>query len=232
MESKRTLEGIKIFAGLAEKERRDLESACRWRRYRLGETVFDRGSEGREVYFIIEGAVNIVSFSHTGREIGFSSAGCGDFVGEMAAIDERCRSASIVASEDSLIAVLAPEPFIALLRRHGDITFTLLKRLSAKVREAGDQVIALSGTEDLSRICAALLRMAMADEIVDDLWAIQPVPDLRTLAREAGTSREVAQRSLHELYGSTVLKRKGDCLYLMDRNALQRIADGSSASRL
>ena len=227
METKRTLAGIELFAGLGEDECGDLESACQWRRYRLGETIFDRGSEGREVYFVVEGGVNIISFSRTGREIRFATAKSGDFFGEMAAIDERPRSASIVAYEDTLIAVLPVEPFISLLRRRGDIAFTLLQRLSAKVREASDQVVELSGMEDLSRICSALLRMAKIDETVDDLWAVRPMPGLRELARDAGTNREAVNRSLTKLYGGGLLKRKGDCLYLMDRKALEHIVNSA-----
>ena len=223
MGTKRTLAGIELISGLGEDERRELESICRWRRYRLGETIFDRGSEGREVYFVVEGGVNIVSFSLTGREIRFAIAKSGDFFGEMAAIDERPRSASIVAEEDSLIAVLPAEPFISLLKRRGDITFTLLQRLSANVRDTDDQVVELSGMEDMSRICSALLRMAKIDDTVDDLWTIRPMPGLRDLARDAGTNREAVNRSLTELYGGGLLKRKGDSLYLMDRKALEHI---------
>ena len=175
------------------------------------------------MYFVVEGGVNIVSFSLTGREITFAIAKSGDFFGEMAAIDERPRSASIVAEEDSLIAVLPAEPFISLLKRRGNITFTLLQRLSANVRDTDDQVVELSGMEDMSRICSALLRMAKIDDTVDDLWTIRPMPGLRDLARDAGTNREAVNRSLTELYGGGLLKRKGDSLYLMDRKALEHI---------
>ena len=226
MNTKRTLKGIELLSVLSQDELGELESACRWRQYRMGETVFDRGSEGREVYFVVQGSVHVVNYSRTGREISFAAAKSGDFVGEMAAIDERPRSATIVADEDSLIAALPRESFVALLKRRGDITFILLQNLSGKVRETADQVVELSGMEELSRICAALLRMAKPDDSVEDLWTIRPMLTLRDLAREAGTNREAVNRALTELYSGGLLKRKADSLYLMDRTALEHIVGG------
>ncbi len=69
VETSHTLAGIKLFEALDEAERRRLESRCTWRRYGAGETVFERGSESHEVLFIIDGAVNILDFSLSGREV-------------------------------------------------------------------------------------------------------------------------------------------------------------------
>ena len=72
---------------------------------------------------MIEGAVNIVSFSSTGREITFAEVGSGETVGELAAIDGQPRSASVVATEDSLLAILPAATFIELLQRNGEVAF-------------------------------------------------------------------------------------------------------------
>ncbi len=69
VETGRTLAGIGLFEDLDEAERHRLESRCTWRRYASGETVLERGSESREVLFILEGAVNILDFSLSGREV-------------------------------------------------------------------------------------------------------------------------------------------------------------------
>jgi len=56
--------GRRQAAGCLDAEiRAALAGQCAWRRYRLGERVFERGTDGREVLFVIEGAVNMSSAS-------------------------------------------------------------------------------------------------------------------------------------------------------------------------
>ena len=114
--------GVSLLASVDDAESEALAEACVWRRYRPGERVFEHGTPSQEVYFVVEGAVDVVRYSSMGREITFARAGAGEAVGELGVIDGSPRSASVVAVEDSLIAVLPAERFIELLKRHGEIT--------------------------------------------------------------------------------------------------------------
>ncbi len=207
-----------------------LESQCSWRRYRLGERVFDHGSTGRDVYFVIDGSVSVINFSASGREVGFASAEAGGMFGEMAAIDGEARSASVVASADSWIAVLPPEQFIALLRQHADMTLALLRRLSVKVRQVGERVMEMVSLEAAGRVYAELLRRASPDPSIPELWVVENLPPLRELARSASVNRDEASRALSDLYPSGILRRKGEALYLTDRKALEEIIATSKPS--
>ena len=227
---RRNLGSVKLFAGLDGAELAALEQRCTWRRYRPGERLFERGSRGREVYFVIEGAVNIVSFSPTGREITFATAGLGDTLGELAAIDGEPRSASVVAVEDSLLAILPAGPFIELLKRRSDISFRLLQRLSVMVRRDTERMIELSGLKATNRIYAELLRLAEPDGAQPDLWVVKPLPALRELAARASTTRELAARALNLLYPSGLIRRCGDSLYIMDLAALEQIVNAAQGA--
>ena len=72
-ERDRTLES------LDEAEIRRLEARCRWRRYRDGERVLDSGSSSRDVYFVASGAVSIVNFSLSGKEVTLATAKAGSY---------------------------------------------------------------------------------------------------------------------------------------------------------
>ena len=228
---RRSLAGVKLFSCLDADAREGLERECAWRRYRTGERVFERGSQSSEVFFVIEGAVNIVSFSPTGREITFAEVGFGETVGELAAIDGQPRSASVVATEDSLLAILPAESFIELLKRNGEVAFTLLQRMSGIVRKGTDQVIQVSSVAATNRIYSELLKRAEQDPTVPDLWVIKPLPPIRELASKAGTTRELVSNTLNRLYPSGLIRRKGNNLYIMDRSALEELVKaGSQAS--
>jgi CRP/FNR family cyclic AMP-dependent transcriptional regulator len=226
----RNLAGITLLQGLDPEARAALEGRCAWRRYRPGERVFERGSAGREVFFVIHGALNVVSVSPLGREITFAAAQSGGMVGEMAAIDGQPRSASVVAVEESLVAVLPSEAFIALLESHGEIALHLLRQLSAFVRQSGNRVLELSAVKAVNRVYGELLRLAEPDEAAPDLWAIKPLPALRDLASQAGTTREVVASALSKLYPSGLIRRKGTSLYILDRQALEEIVKAAAGS--
>ena len=227
---RRDLARVGLMESLDGSERAKLESQCNWRRYRLGERLFERGSAGREVYFVIEGSVNIVSFSPTGREVAFATSHAGDTVGELAAIDGQPRSASVVAAEDTLLAVLPSEAFVALVKRRGDIAFQLLQRLSMFVRKGDDRVLELSSLKATNRVYAELLRLAEPDEAAPDLWTIKPLPPLRDLASSASTTRELVSNALKALYPSGLIRRQGNNLYILDRAALEDIVSAVSES--
>ena len=230
-EERRSLAQVKLFSCLDSDRRKALEHDCVWRRYRAGERVFERGSQSNEVFLIIEGAVNIVSFSPTGREITFAEVGVGETVGELAAIDGQPRSASVVATKDSLLAILPAGSFIELLKRNGEIAFTLLQRMSGIVRKGTDRVIQVSSVAATIRVYSELLKRAEQDPTVPDLWVIKPLPPIRELASTAGTTRELVSNTLNQLYPSGLIRRKGNNLYVMDRSALEDlITAGSQAS--
>jgi CRP-like cAMP-binding protein len=226
----RSLAGVALLQGLDPEARAALESQCRWRRYRPGKRVFERGSAGREVFFVIHGALNVVSFSPLGREITFAAAQSGGMVGEMAAVDGRPRSASVVAVGESLVAVLPSEAFVALLESHGDIALQLLRQLSAFLRNSGSRVLELSAVKAINRVYGELLRLAAPEGAAPDLWAIKPLPPLRDLASQAGTTREVVTSALAKLYPSGLIRRKGNSLYILDRQALEEIVKAAGGT--
>ena len=220
----RSLSGIRLLEPLDDDTTESLERQCKWRRYRSGERLFARGSVGREVFFIVNGEVQILGTNEAGKEITLAHIHAGDTVGEMAAIDGQPRSANVVAVEDTLVAVLEAESFVELLKRNGEISFELLHRLSSMVRKGDERVLELSILEAKQRICAELLRLARRDAAASDLWVISPLPSLRQIAGSASTSREVAASTLSQLYPRGIATRRGENLYILDRPALEGFA--------
>jgi CRP-like cAMP-binding protein len=197
----------------------------------MGERVFERGSVGEEVFFVVEGALNVVSFSPVGQEVTFATAPAGATVGEFAAIDGLPRSASVVAIEDSLVAVLDAPSFVALIKADGMVAFELLCRLSAMVRRGDERVVEIGNRQATSRVYGELLRLAQTDQTAPDLWVVKPLPPLRDLAGTAGTTREIVSGALRQLYPSGIIRRKCDTLYILDRAALEDIVSPPDSER-
>ncbi|MEE9196217.1 MAG: Crp/Fnr family transcriptional regulator [Alphaproteobacteria bacterium] len=216
-EAERSLAGITLFGGLDEATRRRLEGRCQWRHCNPGETVLERGSESQEVLFIVRGAVNIVNFSLSGREVAFATLGAGESFGELAAIDGQPRSASVVAKETTLLASLPSAEFLNLLQEQAGVSFKVLQQLATMVRSGDIRIMELSTLAATQRVYAEILRMATPDAAVPGLWVIHPLPPLREIASRVSTTRDTAARALSQLYPTGLVRRKGKSLYIMDR---------------
>lgn len=228
-ESARSLAEIEIFRDLDRDELARIEARCRWRHLQSGEVILDAGSDSREVFFIVEGAVDIVNFSLTGREVAFASLPAGECFGELAAIDSQPRSASVVAKEPSLIAILDPQSFADLLQRRAEVTYRVLRRLITMVRSGDVRIMELSTLAATHRVYAEILRMAVPDAAVPGLWVVRPLPPLREVASRVSTTRETVARALSQLYPTGLVSRKGRNLYLMDRDKLEQLVKSLQA---
>ena len=218
-----SLASIKLFQTLDEKERARIEQRCRLRRYRAGQRVVERGEESRDVFFVLEGKINIVDFTLSGREVAFDSVLPGDSFGELAAIDGRPRSTAVVAAQASTLAVLGHQDFNAMLEENAGTAVHVLSRLAEIVRRSDERIMELSTLAASHRVYAEILRMAQPDAASPDLWVVRPLPPLREIASRVSTTRETVARSLGQLYPTGLLRRKGRNLYLMDRAKLEEL---------
>ncbi|HVM84777.1 MAG TPA: Crp/Fnr family transcriptional regulator, partial [Candidatus Binatia bacterium] len=162
----RRLGDFGLLEGLTEPERRAIEQRCHRRTYARNETILDKGSQSREVFFVLKGSVSVITFSPAGREVTLAAVKAGDFFGELAAIDAQPRSASVTAIEKSEIAIMPPDIFLDLLKNHAAVSFQMMTRLARMVRASGLRILELSTLQAAQRVYAELLRMAQPDAAV------------------------------------------------------------------
>jgi len=74
--------------------------------YKAGDTVFKEGEPGDEMYVVLEGEVDIIV-----RDKVVETVGVDNFLGEMALLDERPRSATAVAKTDCKLAPINQNRF-------------------------------------------------------------------------------------------------------------------------
>jgi len=228
----RRLGDFALFADLEESERKSIEQRCHKRTYARNETILDKGSQSREVFFVLKGAVSVITFSPAGREVTLASVKAGDFFGELAAIDGQPRSASVSAIEKTEIAIMPPDLFNELVKTRAIVSFRLLERLARMVRASGLRILELSTLQAAQRVYAELLRMAQPDAAVPGLWVVRPLPPMHEIASMTSTTRETVNRAISQLYPSGLLKRKGRNLYIMERNKLEDIVQSLQAHHL
>jgi CRP-like cAMP-binding protein len=231
-DTSRRLGDFSLLEELSEADKRALEQRCHKRTYSRNETILDKGSQSREVFFVLRGAVSVITFSPAGREVTLASVKAGDFFGELAAIDGQPRSASVTAIEKTEIAIMPPDIFLELVRSHAGVSFNLMQRLARMVRASGIRILELSTLQAAQRVYAELLRMAQPDVAVPGLWVVRPLPPMHEIASMTSTTRETVNRAISQLYDGGILKRKGRNLYIMDRAKLEEIVQSLQAHHL
>jgi len=217
------LSAIKLLRELPAPQLQAIERRCRWRRFAPEEQILDRDSDSRDVFLVIEGAVEVVNYSITGREVAFGQVKAGGYFGELAAIDGRRRSANVVASAPSLVAVMPPDVFNNMLTSNPSVALNVLRRLAHIIRTADERIMDLSTLKAVQRVYVEVMRLAQSTG--GDPTIISPIPTQRELARRASTSRETVVRVLSQLVKGGILERKGRTVRILDMDRLRILAE-------
>ncbi len=220
-----SLAHIKLFSTVPADELASLERTCAWRRYGTGETIIDRDSDQCDVYFIAEGNVRVVNHSLAGREVTLDDIGAGGHFGELAAIDGRPRSATVVALEPSLLASQSKTRFEELLLTHPKVAMAVMRHLVGIVRQSTDRIVGLSTLSSNARVLAEILRLSEGACLENDEAVIRPAPVHAAMANRIGTTRETVARVVNNLARQGVLTRKKDGLYIHNLERLQQLLD-------
>jgi CRP-like cAMP-binding protein len=220
-----SLRGVRLIENLSAEALTQLEKQCRWRRYANNEQILDRDDENRDVMLVVEGSVRVVNFSLSGREVSYALIPTGGFFGELAAIDGQRRSASVVAAEKCLLAMVPPQVFIGLMRDHPDISLEVMRRLARIIRICDDRIMDLSTLGAVQRVHVELLRMGKPDAAGTAALAIYPLPAHKDIAALASTTRETVARVISQLAGANIVERRDKALYILEPARLKELAE-------
>jgi CRP-like cAMP-binding protein len=115
----------------------EMRSDDEWnfREFDEGEMIFNVGDAGDEAYVIRTGKVDIL-VEKDGKQEVVETLAQGDFLGEMALVDEEPRSASAIAREAVSCAVFSKEEIDRALENSDLLTYALVKLLTKRLRKA------------------------------------------------------------------------------------------------
>jgi len=227
-ENIRTLADIELLTEAPLDVTERLAGECAWSEYAAGDIVVDQNESSTDVYFIVSGKVRVVNYSLNGKEVSFDDIDGGGFFGELAAIDGKPRSASVVAMSRTLVASMTPKTFLEMLEKHFDLSLAIMRRLTQIVRGTTDRIMDLSTLRANGRIYAHLLRLAREHENEEEGSAEIPLlPTHTELANRAGTARETVARAISELREDGIAEKRGRGLYFPDITMLETLLEAA-----
>lgn len=210
---------IGLFVDLDDEALQRVVARCSVSNRARNTEILSFRDESNDVFFILEGRIQVKNYSEHGREFIFSDFGEGQIFGEFSAIDGLPRSASVVAMEDSVVARMKAADFVALLRSDFDLTLRLLRILTGKARGLSDRIFDLIALNARDRICFELVRLAAAGVREGARVMIRPAPTHYEIAARIGSHREAVTRELNHLVtrGYVELGRRHVVIIDLDR---------------
>ncbi|MGD2058155.1 MAG: cyclic nucleotide-binding domain-containing protein [Anaerolineales bacterium] len=109
------------------------ERVCRIH-LKAGETLFCQGDPGDALYIIESGRVKIVATGIRNQDLILNTYGAGEIVGEMSMIDQKPRSAGVVATEPTELLQLKREDFLVVATHQPELALRVMTNLSARLR--------------------------------------------------------------------------------------------------
>jgi CRP-like cAMP-binding protein len=126
---------IPLFEGLSKRQLSQVSSLMTLLDLKAGKVLARQGEIGREFLILLEGQVEV---ARDGKII--AVRGPGDFIGEIALLDNRPRTATVTARTDVVVEVLNRGEFASLLAEAPELSSqvmaTMARRLAALDRES------------------------------------------------------------------------------------------------
>jgi CRP-like cAMP-binding protein len=124
------LAGVSLFAGLKEKDRKEIQKLGHVVFFPFSHRIITKGNPDLpSLHVVLEGSVRVVD---SGRTIG--RLGVGECFGELALIDDEPRSADVIAGEPTRCFVLPGFAFHKYLHKHPVLAINMLKALARRLR--------------------------------------------------------------------------------------------------
>jgi CRP/FNR family transcriptional regulator len=209
------LRSVPYFARLKDEAFADVLAETRPRRYPAGAHLFFEGQAAGQaaLHIIAEGSVRVYRASPSGREQTLRVFQAGDTFAEVAAFDGGPYPSTAETLEESTVLRLPRPALLRLMERHPEIAVTLLTTMAGRLRHLLDVVEDLS----LRRVGSRLARLLLTEE--------HRRLNQSQLASLVGTSREMVNRTLHQLSDQGVIRLQDHEIVVLDPRRLTQIVE-------
>src|SRR3954469_3616082 len=189
------------------------------REYQPGEVLFREGESGEVMFVIQSGAVRIT------KEVGgeakvLAVLGPGEFLGEMAILNGKPRTATATVVETTRCLVIEAKTLESMVARNAEIALRLIKKLAKRLDSADTLVEILMHRDPKARVMLALARHADAfGEPTEE--GIRIRTSAMDIAREVGVDVAIANEVMARLRRLRLISEEPGAVLVTDVGRLQ-----------
>lgn len=208
---------VPLFNGLDQEELQRFADLTREKFYPKGSVILFEDDPGDSLFVVRQGRVKVVLIGEDGREVILGVLGVGEHFGELSLIDDRPRSAHVIAMDDAHLLVLRREDFRKRVESSPAVAWSVLTELSRRLRAADEKIGGLVLLDVPGRIARLLLDLAEES----GGQRIEKSLTHQTIAQIIGASRETVSRAMKEFQDAGWIDVERRRVTLSDRAALE-----------
>lgn len=203
-----TLRSTPLLDALPQGQLEDLTKVSDWQAYKPGEVIIRQNEKSSDVRFVVAGFVKVVRGGKhmqaaqapavTERrqrmrpEVMVALLGPGAMLGEVAALLDQGRSASVIALTPCQAIIIPRTSFMACMQRHPAFALSVARKLASRIVEVDRRVELMRG--DVEGRIHALIRYCQSLGIDTGQWLTNA-----EIARMVGATRVAVSRIMNEL---------------------------------
>ncbi|MET9833117.1 Crp/Fnr family transcriptional regulator [Streptomyces sp. NPDC006385] len=225
---------------LTPQERESVMGLGNRKRYPADAHLLTEGDRSSHVVIIIRGWVTVsVATDRGATRLILGLRGPGELLGEMAALDQHPRSATVRALGSIEAQVISGDAFRRFLALHPRVSGLVIRQLTSRLRSADQERSALASLTVLQRLAGRLVELSGADPSgpyapsdasgpSSGLAVSGPVVQLAQdeLAATIGATREAVAKALRLLRTQNIVRTGNRMVEILDPALLALLADG------
>ena len=193
------------------------------RRFRAGEAIFHEGDDAGTVFALVAGRVKTTVMAEGGREVILTFPGPGELLGEVSALGEGPRAATVVALEPVEALAIPGSAFRGFLESRPRVLMLVMQQVIARLLSADRQRAEFAAYDVTGRVARRLVELAETHgEPAEDGVAINLPISQEELAGWTGASREAVGKSLSLLRELGWIRTDRRRITVRDSDALRR----------
>jgi CRP/FNR family cyclic AMP-dependent transcriptional regulator len=215
-----------FLEALTPEEVADLRASCRERHYDANVALFHEGDDGGSVIVLLAGRAKLTVPSSSGREVIVAVRGPGDLLGELAALVEAPRSATVATIEPVDALIMAGSAFASFLERNSRVALVILRMVAERLLYADLQQAQFATHDVVGRVAHRLVELTERFGVDAEEGIVLDVPlSQEELAGWTGASREAVNKALQVLRSLHMIETGRRRFTVLDAEGLRRLAD-------
>ena len=193
--SAKMLSEIPLFSSLEAVTLEALSILLIKKEFKRNQALITQGDLSRSLFLIQSGRAKVFSNDDEGKQTIFAFLGKNDYCGELSLLDAEPRSASVVALEKTIALQLSYSQFNAFLKIHPEISYSIFRALTARIRDNDETICNLTSLDIYGRVIQLLYKEARDEngKMITQRLTQQDIAEM------VGSSREMVSRILTEL---------------------------------
>jgi CRP/FNR family cyclic AMP-dependent transcriptional regulator len=219
------LESVELFSGLPAALLDRIVDLSATKRLKADDVLCHKGDEAGQLYGVLSGRLKAIGTSSEGKELVYLVMGKGAVTGEIALLDGRPRSATIVAMEGSELLTLTRRDFLSLLRENPEASMHLCQVLAGYIRRLSDTVEDAYYHKLPVRLAKSLLGLARVHGVEHpDGIQIGVKLSQQEIGELVGKTREAINKQLRIWSDEGIVSTVDGHIIIRDMDALGQVA--------